>query len=132
MEPDPNLWSEALPPTVLEQRSLDGNATVDRRTNVPESDKEAVSGVIHFFPAVSREERAQGLVVPTDKIGPRLVPDGVDQLSRPHDIREHECAALRALLLRRSGTHCRLRLRRLGHVQDSPESLEGRAGCREF
>src|SRR4029450_9454231 len=95
VKPDTDLRGETLPPAVIEECALNGDAALDPGASCHESHKEAVAGMIDFLAAVGGEEGAEGLVVPPDEIGPCLVADGLDQLGRTHDVGEHERAALR-------------------------------------
>src|SRR5918994_7515345 len=90
MHTDAYLWCEPLSPAMLRQHALDRCGTFDRRGDVIERNEESVPRVVDLLASVRRKEPSQGIVVPPDYVVPRVVSDRLDQLHRPHDVREHK------------------------------------------
>jgi hypothetical protein len=95
MHTDPQLWCESVRTPVLGQFALDFDRAFEGITRIREDNQEAVAGVIYLFPMVLAEKRAQRLIVPAEHIGPGLIANHRDEVSRLNDVGEHEGAPYR-------------------------------------
>jgi len=92
VEPDPDGRREAVIPPVLQQPLPDGQGAHDRCVSRRERHEEAVAGVVDLLAFVLAKEGSDRVVVPGQEPGPGLISDGIDQVGRAHDVREHERA----------------------------------------
>jgi hypothetical protein len=90
VDADANLWGEAVRAPMLGERALDRDRAAERCIGCVEADEEAIACGDHFLATMCHEEPSQGLVVPVEQRLPRLITDGLDEVGRLHDVREHE------------------------------------------